>query len=490
MAWAGFVEPDDTPIDPDYPFRGTADRLLFQVGGATCTGTFVDVTSTHYPVQEDMTRDIDVLDVNGDGRLDLYVSNARFAPGAPLAEGADFNDRVLINVDCGLGFGCFVDETGTRLPPPPASDPHNSTVCDVDGLNGPDIVSATQIGPNRLLINNGVGVFTDETDARGVAGPPGDQSHDVACVDYTGPAGVGAPDGYPELIFARRHGQRQMFLANDGAGNFTDQTAALLPDVLDSTSTVAVCDLDGDGIAELPLGNGDVNSLFAQTNRVLRFVGGVFVDDDVNLGFNFSKVSGVAANLPDGGVTEEVTCADLDGDGALNVVAWGNAGSLGTWLFFRPWPVACGDEFCDPAETPCGCPGDCAAVCGDGCCTGGETSTNCNAANGGDCPSVCGDGACTAGETDCPGSCPADCDPACGDGCCTGGETTASCGVDCCGADGVCDPGENPCDCPADNCPVVCGDGCCSTSAPPGICCGPPFCAESCCTCDLDCPGC
>jgi hypothetical protein len=209
----------------------------------------------------------------------------------------------------------------------------------------------------------------------------------------------------------------------------------VLPDVPDTTSTLVACDLDNDGVPELPLGNGDVNYLFAQTNRVLRHQGGVFVDADMDLGFNFSKVSGVAANLPDGGVTEELACADLDGDGATNVVAFGNGGSPGTWLFFRPWPVLCGDEFCEAGEAPCSCPGDCAAVCGDGCCTGGETDCTCPS----DCPTACGDGCCTGGETAC--GCPGDCAAVCGDGCCAGAETQ--------------------CNCPTD-CGPVCGDGCCS----------------------------
>jgi hypothetical protein len=34
-------------------------------------------------------------------------------------------------------------------------------------------------------------------------------------------------------------------------------------------------------------------------------------------------------------VTEEIECADLDGDGATDVVAVGNIGTLGDWLFFR-----------------------------------------------------------------------------------------------------------------------------------------------------------
>ncbi len=342
MAWAGFVQSDPAPIDPSLPIQGQPDRLLYQVKTAgTCTGTFTDATAGRFPVQNDVTRDIDVLDANGDGHPDLFVTNARFEPGNVRVHGADLNDRLLINTECapsGSGvFGCFVDETSTRLPPIPASDPHNSSAaCDVDHDGDLDIVSANIIGPNRLLINDGSGVFADDSTARGVADPAFFDAHDVTCADWTRPGG-GAPDGFPELIFARRDGNKEAFLINGGAGNpgvFVDGSAAL-PNVSDSSSAIDACDLDDDGVKEVIVGNGDVNSMIAASNRVLRWNGTSFVEADSTLGFNFTGPSGPGAVTPEGGVTEELACADLDGDGKLDVVAIGNAGSQKTWLYLH-----------------------------------------------------------------------------------------------------------------------------------------------------------
>ena len=84
------------------------------------------------------------------------------------------------------------------------------------------------------------------------------------------------------------------------------------------------------------------------------------------------------------------------------------------------------------------------AVCGNGSCESGETTTSCPS----DCKSgpMCGNGSCESGET--PSSCPSDCQsgPVCGNGSCESGETSTSCPSDCkatatCG-DGVCAAGE------------------------------------------------
>jgi len=54
------------------------------------------------------TREIDFIDVDGDGDLDVYIANVAFRAQAP--EGAP--DRLLIN----YGSGQFTDESAERLP--------------------------------------------------------------------------------------------------------------------------------------------------------------------------------------------------------------------------------------------------------------------------------------------------------------------------------------------------------------------------------------
>ncbi|MBR57033.1 MAG: hypothetical protein CMH54_03135 [Myxococcales bacterium] len=85
----------------------------------------------------------------------------------------------------------------------------------------------------------------------------------------------------------------------------------------------------------------------------------------------------------------------------------------------------CGDGICSGDESSANCIEDCGTVCGDGVCNGNESSQSC--AN--DCGSVCGDGVCngTESSTNCVG----DCGALCGDGVCNGNESSNSCGSDC-----------------------------------------------------------
>lgn len=144
----------------------------------------------------------------------------------------------------------------------------------------------------------------------------------------------------------------------------------------------------------------------------------------------------------------------------------------------------CGDGDCTGSETSVTCPGDCGGTvekCGNGTCDAGETTASCPA----DCPATqkCGNGTCDADET--TDSCPADCPAAqkCGNGTCDTDETTESCPADCpaaqkCG-NGTCDADETTISCPAD-CKVVVND------------CGDEVCAkgEDCDSCPQDCGAC
>jgi hypothetical protein len=110
--------------------------------------------------------------------------------------------------------------------------------------------------------------------------------------------------------------------------------------------------------------------------------------------------------------------------------------------------TSCGDGVCEGSEVGA-CPSDCGSVgaCGDGTCASNENATNCPS----DCTAgaVCGDGTCTAPET--AQTCPDDCGGTgggtaqCGNLVCEAGEDALSCPTDCGGGTSTC-PGD-PVDC-------------------------------------------
>jgi hypothetical protein len=329
LVLAGFFQQDPAPGAAVGALAGERNRLLFQVkSGGTCSGRFVEVTddqvgpgqTARMPTRADITRDVDALDIDNDGDLDLVFTNALL----PEYPGGTYPSQVLINQRVPTGTTYFVDESW-RLPGGLAGDPHQSTVipCDINGDQFPDIIQASFIsgeGRNALLINkpnpgNGGGrIFVDESEARHFPTATG-FSHDVACHDFTG-------DGKPEILFARRTHTKNIYLLNDGNGVFTDRSD-LLPDVADTTQKVAICDLDGDGTAEVFFGNGDIVEWMPEASRLLKYdrATGRFQDNAAFYGFDFS-------GLPS--ITEEIKCADLDGNGSIDVVLFGNTGQRNT----------------------------------------------------------------------------------------------------------------------------------------------------------------
>ncbi|MEK9152946.1 MAG: hypothetical protein AAB692_06285 [Patescibacteria group bacterium] len=96
--------------------------------------------------------------------------------------------------------------------------------------------------------------------------------------------------------------------------------------------------------------------------------------------------------------------------GAVFVLTRGNKPAATNTNAVVVGPV-CGDNKCDPSESPYSCQVDCGApppVCGDGKCDSAETSQSCAADCGAPAP-VCGDKKCEAPES--PDSCADDCGP-------------------------------------------------------------------------------
>jgi FG-GAP-like repeat len=241
--------------------------------------------------------DVDLVDVDADGDLDLFVAEGTDSP-APRP------NRLLLND----GGGVFTDVSATHLPP----RVDNSTKADfgdVDGDGDLDAIVAN-LGPEQLLINDGSGRFLE---GAGRLPPPQPFLQDITAdarlsdVDSDGDLDILLSNENPFNPSPTGGGQNRLWI-NSGAGTFVDQTATRLPVDSDQTGAMLPGDIDGDG-------DLDVVVLNRGQDVVLMNDGGVFTTQDFG-----------AAPLADE-TDSGLEVVDLDDDGDLDVYV-PNAGAF------------------------------------------------------------------------------------------------------------------------------------------------------------------
>ena len=185
---------DDGDIDLIIATEFRANILLINDG----TGMFRDRSRSQLPRTRRDSEDIAIADFDGDGDLDVLVASED-----------DLNDELYIND--GRAFFGSADQ---RLPV--RARTNGVTAADIDGDGDPDIVLANN-GQNSVLINDGLGLFTNETRTR--LPIVVDVSQDIDAGDIDG-------DGDLDLVVANEG--RNRILVNDGTGVFTDETRGRL----------------------------------------------------------------------------------------------------------------------------------------------------------------------------------------------------------------------------------------------------------------------
>ncbi|MEL7451065.1 MAG: VCBS repeat-containing protein, partial [Pseudomonadota bacterium] len=231
----------DTDNDLDLFFSNFgASDLLINDG----TGTFTDESATRLPGDDiQITEDSGIGDVNGDGFDDILVAYRS------STEGQGLQNRLWLND----GLGVFTDVTGTNLPAINDST-FDIQLADLDGDGDLDAVvanatigSTNQPLPDTLLINDGNGVFTDETAARWPQATV-QNTYGVTVVDLDA-------DGDLDLLTAENLGQVGLgtvrAFANDGSGTFTEQTAQLIGTVEGNMVDLEAADFNGDGLIDI-----------------------------------------------------------------------------------------------------------------------------------------------------------------------------------------------------------------------------------------------
>jgi hypothetical protein len=209
---------------------GPLAHLYFNDG----TGHFTESPPLPSSAQGSEPYDFDLLDMDGDFDLDLFID-------MHVGKGSLWQND---------GTGVFTDVTDNL--PAQSGLKYGPGTCDVDGDGDVDIWQDNS-GPNyteQLMINDGTGKFTDETSQR-VSGNPGADDNGVTCIDIDG-------DGDFDAAVTALGGPERL-LINDGTGHFTLEQDAFPPPG-DSSLWADFGDLNGDGKLDVATGQGESGS--------------------------------------------------------------------------------------------------------------------------------------------------------------------------------------------------------------------------------------
>ncbi len=244
-------------------------------------------------------------DVNGDGRVDLFVPGAKFQPGQLLLQTPE---------------GTFVPSRQPAFDPDSSAEDVASLLFDADRDGDLDLYVATggneYTGPelqDRLYRNDGRGTFTKDP-----AALPRmlDTKSCVKAADFD-------RDGDLDLFIGGRvranaYGQspNSYLLVNDGRGRFTDQTDRLAPGLRQAgmVTDAVWADADGDRVTDL-LVVGDW-----MAPKFFRNAGGKLAAQTPT----FAAESG-GETVPMNGFWQAAAAADFDRDGDVDFIL-GNLG--------------------------------------------------------------------------------------------------------------------------------------------------------------------
>ena len=181
-----------------------------------------------------------VGDVNGDRWTDIVMGNS----------GKQGQNFLWLGDPARPGY--FIDATTGHLPA--VNDgTQGIALADLDGDRDLDMVVANEVPPNRLLLNDGRGRFTEAADRLQSTVPL--HTREVHVFDAT-------KDGKPDILFlnltsnagARERDPQARLLVNDGSGRFVDETDKRLPRNSFSSWGGAVVDFNDDGHLDLIVG--------------------------------------------------------------------------------------------------------------------------------------------------------------------------------------------------------------------------------------------
>jgi len=313
---------------------------------------FSDETARMLPETQDMCVDADFGDIDGDGYLDIFLSETA---------GSDFPNMLWVNI---VGDS-FVDETAARLPESGANrNSRDGDFGDVDRDGDLDIFISNSDQLNQLRMNDGNGFFTDggpripggywiryskdgdfgdidgDIDLDILVGNFNYQAVLLYINDGEGYFEIAPPSRFPsgpnytnqvdfadvdgdldlDAALANNTGYEKQLMINDGTGWFSDESSQRIPVDTNQSNDIEFGDVDSDGDLDIGIANG----FFARCKLWINDGQGYFIDE-------------TNQRLPfDSGASSEIDFGDVDNDNDLDIIiANSSQGGLSNRLYIN-----------------------------------------------------------------------------------------------------------------------------------------------------------
>ncbi len=265
-------------------------------------------------------------DFDHDNRLDALVAHETACFTAPCRVGDS------LSLWRGLGDGTFQPPRQIQVGVGPA----RVAVADFNNDIHPDLAVAAAFGKLIILLGLGDGTFRQLADVNIVAGV---DNTDVDVADFNN-------DGVPDLVVAADADHRTVFLLGNGDGSFT-QSASVSDTLQERVGEQAVADFNGDGFQDAaigmalccaPAGDGSIGILYGTGAGTFRPVVRYLVP-----GFVINNAGGY------------LIAADLSADGRADIALQIRGNNPGLTVLLNttgraPAPLALGSVVATPAS--------------------------------------------------------------------------------------------------------------------------------------------
>ena len=331
----------------DYDNDGYDDIFISALGQSRLfhnngNGTFADVTkAAGLWGPNEFSTGAAWVDYDRDGKLDLIVANyVQWSPQTDIYCTLDGVHKSYCTPESykgssarlwhNLGSGKFEDVTQKAGLHDPTSKSLGVAILDYNGDGWPDILLANDTQPNKLYLNRKDGSFEERGVAAGIA----------FSEDGIARAGMGVDtadydrSGYPSILITNFANQMLSLYHNEGNGLFVDEAPRSEVGRATLVTLGFGCfffDYDNDGWPDIFVADGHIENEIERVQKRVAYAESPHLFRNLG-GGRFQEVTqqmGTAFASPK--VARGAAYADIDNDGALDVLLTTNAGR--TWLF-------------------------------------------------------------------------------------------------------------------------------------------------------------